>query len=129
MVSFTDTVHCSGVPVAAPAVAGATALRAFGSTSCMLDAAGVASCWGLPPLGDGSTEYELCPAFPVGSWCSSDPVRVAVDPIASDVDGAAHRCVVTNGSVYCWGDNSRGQLGDGTTEARSLPTLVVSSAP
>ena len=32
--------------------------------------------------------------------------------------------VTTEGSVRCWGDNYYGQLGDGTTEARSQPVTV-----
>ncbi|MDA3863959.1 MAG: hypothetical protein PF689_08865 [Deltaproteobacteria bacterium] len=39
--------------------------------------------------------------------------------------GSAHNCVLTNtGEVYCWGFNSSGQLGDGTTTERFTPTLV-----
>jgi len=39
--------------------------------------------------------------------------------------GTYHTCGLTaEGLVYCWGENSDGQLGDGTTVARSLPTLV-----
>ncbi|KJR42069.1 regulator of chromosome condensation, RCC1 [Candidatus Magnetoovum chiemensis] len=30
-----------------------------------------------------------------------------------------------DGSVWCWGENSNGQLGDGTTEDRSLPIQVI----
>jgi hypothetical protein len=40
--------------------------------------------------------------------------------------GRAHTCAVDKqgGGVRCWGDNRRGQLGDGTREPRLAPTLV-----
>lgn len=39
--------------------------------------------------------------------------------------GASFSCVVLPaGEVVCWGSNSRGQLGDGTTEDRQEPVLV-----
>lgn len=37
---------------------------------------------------------------------------------------AAHTCAIHEGVAYCWGDNSAGQLGDGTTDDRALPTRV-----
>jgi alpha-tubulin suppressor-like RCC1 family protein len=39
-----------------------------------------------------------------------------------------HRCgVTTSGKIYCWGNNTYGQLGDGTTLARLAPVAVASS--
>jgi alpha-tubulin suppressor-like RCC1 family protein len=39
--------------------------------------------------------------------------------------GRSHACgVTTGGDAYCWGSNVHGQLGDGTTTDRLVPTLV-----
>jgi alpha-tubulin suppressor-like RCC1 family protein len=36
-----------------------------------------------------------------------------------------HTCgVTTNGAVYCWGGNQYGELGDGSTTTRLVPTPV-----
>jgi hypothetical protein len=37
---------------------------------------------------------------------------------------AAVGCVRGGVDVRCWGRNSNGQLGDGTTEGRPLPVVV-----
>jgi alpha-tubulin suppressor-like RCC1 family protein len=42
--------------------------------------------------------------------------------------GQYHTCGVTLGNVaYCWGLNSEGQLGDGTTTTRLTPVAVAVS--
>ena len=43
---------------------------------------------------------------------------------ASYPNNSGHACAIADAQVYCWGNNSIGQLGDGTTTTRSVPTLV-----
>lgn len=40
--------------------------------------------------------------------------------------GLAHTCAISHrGHVWCWGENFQGQLGDGTTRGKLVPTRVV----
>ena len=54
------------------------------------------------------------------------PVTVAGLTDVEDVwAGHQHACAtVTDGTSYCWGANFAGQLGDGTTTSRAVPTVV-----
>ncbi|HQY46300.1 MAG TPA: FG-GAP-like repeat-containing protein, partial [Usitatibacteraceae bacterium] len=86
--------------------------------SCLVDASGAARCWGsnaYGELGDGTTTYRTTPVAVSG--LSSGVVAVSV--------GAGHSCALTQaGGVKCWGNNSFGQLGDGSTTDRSTPVDV-----
>jgi alpha-tubulin suppressor-like RCC1 family protein len=96
------------------------ALQAGGYHTCGLTHDGQMHCWGYNTygqLGDGSG--------------SNQPVPVAVDQgdreFTELVAGNYHTCGATeNGSVYCWGYNNYGQIGDGTEENRLTPTPVSS---
>lgn len=39
--------------------------------------------------------------------------------------GGRHSCALSSGTLYCWGANDDGQLGDGNVDARSTPGGIV----
>jgi alpha-tubulin suppressor-like RCC1 family protein len=90
-----------------------------GSHSCATTTTYLAFCWGIGAngvLGDGigSGFSQLTPRAVAGGLSFA---RVST--------GLAHSCAeTTRNRVFCWGDNTRGQLGDGTTLQRNVPTAV-----
>lgn len=80
------------------------------SDTCLVDASGCFDCGdGVCDDGNGETR-QVCPV---------DCGWVQVDA------GDAHTCAVSgDGTVWCWGLNGSGQLGDSTTGDRNQPTLV-----
>jgi alpha-tubulin suppressor-like RCC1 family protein len=98
---------------------GVTALAAGGAHTCALTTSGGVMCWGdnsFGQLGDGTANWRLSPVEVVG-------LPTGVTAIAS---GNNHTCALsTSGKVQCWGDNSFGQLGDGTNVDHSTPVDVV----
>jgi len=64
--------------------------------------------------------------------CSDSTAPVFDDPhlfVAASA-GSDHTCGVTgNGGLLCWGRNRNGQLGDGSTEDRNVPTAVAGLPP
>ena len=97
---------------------GVVSITAGGNHTCALTTAGGVKCWGYNgngQLGDGSTANRTTP--------------VDVSGLASEVAaisaGADHTCALSAvGAVNCWGYNGAGQIGDGTTTGRLIPTTV-----
>ena len=97
---------------------GVSALTAGYYHTCALSSGGGLSCWGSNfrgQLGDGTTTDRSVPAAVSGLGSG-----------VTAVDGGEHyTCALTAaGTVSCWGANSYGSLGDGTTTDRSLPVPV-----
>lgn len=92
------------------------------NTTCALTTGGAAKCWGFGysgQLGNGTN--------------SATSTFVDVSGLTSGVSslnvGLSHVCALTvSGGVKCWGDNGSGQLGDGTTSAKNIPTNVTDLA-
>src|SRR5690606_39736769 len=76
-------------------------------------------CWGYNlygRLGDGTRTDRWTPV------AVQAPAGVVLSGV---VAGAAHTCAHgSDDKLYCWGYNSSGQLGDGTTTERWTPVAV-----
>jgi alpha-tubulin suppressor-like RCC1 family protein len=90
--------------------------------TCAIKTAGTLWCWGSNSsgqLGDGTTTGSAVPVQE--STHASDWDAVSV--------GFAHTCAVkTSGTLWCWGSNSNGQFGDGTTTDRDVPVQETTHA-
>ncbi len=89
--------------------------------SCGVTTSGAAYCWG--DNFSGQLGEETSPS----AWYRASPAPVARAELKFTTisTGVWHTCGTTpSGAAYCWGDNSFGQLGDGTNVARATPVPV-----
>ena len=108
-----------------PEGAGAAVNTAVGKGhACALTGTGGLYCWGrnhMGQLGNGALADSGTPIRVGGPLSDLPVVQVSA--------GAAHTCATgVNAETYCWGANGAGQLGDGTTDARAVPTQVLTAA-
>jgi alpha-tubulin suppressor-like RCC1 family protein len=109
-------------PTLVKGLSDATALATGLLHSCALRRGGEVVCWGSGSagrLGDGSEEERDVIVTVEGL---KDAVAIAA--------GEDHTCALRRGGegggeVVCWGSNSEGALGDGTTSTRLVPVPVV----
>jgi alpha-tubulin suppressor-like RCC1 family protein len=110
----------------------ATSLAAVNAGFCAILTSAAVACWGdnsSGELGVGTTSGpDTC-----GGYSGSDDLPCSTRPASTGISatdlvgGAANYCaVLTSGSVDCWGDNSDGELGNGSN---SGPDTCLYSAP
>lgn len=96
------------------------------SSNCVIGDDGWAYCWGYDyggNLGNGTEGNKLTPtAISQGEI----PDGVTIETVVS---GGRYSCALSsNDKVYCWGDNTYGQLGNGTTTSSTTPVEVLQGA-
>ena len=86
--------------------------------ACAITSGGAAKCWGLNnngQLGDGTITDRSTPVNVSGLSSGVNSIK----------GGYYHTCgLSTGGGVQCWGNNSNGQLGDGTITDHHVPADV-----
>ena len=105
---------------AIPGLANVTQISTGEEHTCALVAGGSAHCWGEgeeAQLGYGSTSDRTSPGEAI-------PGLSDIRQISS---GFSHTCAFAiNGSVYCWGQGTSGQLGNGNTTNQASPGEPIS---
>lgn len=106
-------------PVDVAGLGGRAKAIAVGSDhACALLTGGAVKCWGYNrngELGDGG----------IGNRARPVDVQGVPEGVTALAAGGVHNCALTHaGGVACWGDNSYGQLGNGTTGHAAPPVAV-----
>ena len=108
----------SPIPVAT-GLTGAVSVSAGSGHTCAVSAEQV-HCWGdnaHGQAGNGSAGGSVMAPAAVAAGVAMPAALVSA--------GGSHSCALgAGGLAFCWGANDRGQLGDGTTEERTVPTAV-----
>ena len=86
--------------------------------SCGIATSGQLFCWGSNSSDQlGTTASETCTDAPSPYPCSSLPILVSGGQLFEGVSaGGFHTCAIARGGgAFCWGQNDRGQIGNGMT--------------
>ncbi|HVE59197.1 MAG TPA: FG-GAP-like repeat-containing protein [Pyrinomonadaceae bacterium] len=116
-----STPASSNTPVAVPGLANVVQASGGGFHSAALLADGTVWSWGYNldgQIGNGTTNTTGC-------LCVSTPTQTTITGVVQIEAGAFHTLALkSDGTVWAWGANDNGQLGDGSTTARPTPVQV-----
>lgn len=110
-----------------------TGLSLGGNHDCGLVSSGTIYCWGFnqygqlgsPPTGEVCEVPNPEGGDPSYIPCSTTPVPVSGQSFVTVSAGSSHTCGLNSvGAAYCWGDNTYGQLGNGSTIGGATPVAV-----
>ena len=101
-----------------PRPIGISATSIVGSWSgnfCAILTSGGVDCWGDNSFGSVGIGTTNGPESCDGSPCLTTPMPVGISATSLATDKASYCAILTAGGVDCWGSNSGGDLGIGTT--------------
>ena len=109
----------SPIPISIAGLHNVVAISAGANHACAVLAGGSMQCWGSNSfwqLGNGGSGPSSVGPVPV----------VGMNQAISVTAGVNETCaVLADGGVDCWGENQFGEVGDSTTQDRSVPTPVI----
>jgi len=112
--------EANSTPLKVTTISGVAAIAAGSDHTIALRSDGKIWTWGANASGQlGIGTYSLPVASPslVLDFTTASPVAISA--------GSAHTVVLMDdGTVWTWGDNTYGQLGDGTLDKKNLPVHV-----
>jgi len=109
--------------VGLPSGSGVTAIDAGFGASCAIVNGGV-KCWGdgeTGRLGNSNVKDSSTPVDVSGLGSGSGVTAISTS--------RRHTCAIVNSGVQCWGQNTFGQLGDGTRKSSTVPVQVLGIGP
>lgn len=129
-----DNLGLCPVPVKVAGIAEVTGLVSGGGHALALRSDGSVWSWGRDDygqLGDGPDAEHVPGRMKMehagrSYWCRPRPTEIkGLRDVAALAAGGGHSvAVLGDGTMLSWGDNDRGQLGDGTMEHRPAPGPV-----